>query len=517
MEKSQAHFIASAAPISGWKIIDAFFRRALDIVASLLGLIVLSPLFGLAAIAIKRDSPGPIFFRGCRAGKGGQPFDILKFRTMYERPDCYQGPRVTAAGDRRITPLGQWLRATKINELPQLWNVLVGEMALVGPRPEDIELVQRWPAHLRAELLAVRPGITSPATVVFRKEENMLCADNLMDDYLRAVLPNKLRIDALYVRRRTILTDFDILFLTLILLLPRIKQQEVPEAALYWGPIAQFVSRYLNWFVLDSLVALVATVTAGLLWRLDAPLNLGWQLSLAIAIAAGLCFGICNAGFGLTRIQWRRAQPSDAFFLAASAALTSLFLIVVNWTLFDSGWLSIRHSQSPLPQGMLITSGLLAFFGFVALRYRTRLLTGLASRWTQLRNSRQSIGERVLLVGAGSNSQLATWLLTCSDLARAFSIVGIVDDDPCKQGMVFDGFQVVGATRDIPTLVPKLDIGVVIYTISNIEFNERQRILQLCQRTPAKLILLPDVMADLRQQFAAINHNQLEHSAAASD
>jgi lipopolysaccharide/colanic/teichoic acid biosynthesis glycosyltransferase len=517
MEKTHASFVVPTTSISLGKIADTFFRRALDIIASFTGLLLLLPLFGLVAIAIKRDSPGPVFFRGGRAGKNGKSFDILKFRTMYERPDCYAGPRVTAAGDRRITPLGQWLRDTKVNELPQLWNVLVGEMSLVGPRPEDIELVKMWPAHLRKELLSVRPGITSPATVVFRQEEKLLSTGTLMDDYLQSVLPNKLRIDALYVRRRTIMTDLDIIFLTVILLLPRINKSEVPESVLYWGPIAQFVSRHLNWFVLDSLMALIATVLAGLLWRLDAPLNLGWQVFLGIALAAGLCFSVCNAILGLTRIQWRRAQASDAFFLAASTALTSLFLIMTNAIFFTSGLLTFGRSYTDLPLGMLLTAGLLSFFGFVAIRYRTRLLTGLAARWTRLRNAHRSIGERVLLVGAGSNSQLATWLLTRSDLARAFSIVGIVDDDPRKQGMLFDGFPVVGTTRQIPALVSKLDIGVVIYTISNIEFSERQDILQLCQRTPAHLILLPDLMAELQQQFLKITQSKMQPSAVAND
>src|SRR5690242_16996551 len=103
-------------------------KRAFDILVSALGLLLLSPVFGLIALWIKRESPGPVFYRGPRLGKDGKPFLILKFRTMYERPESYQGPSVTAQGDRRITLLGGWLRETKLNELPQLWNVLVGEM-----------------------------------------------------------------------------------------------------------------------------------------------------------------------------------------------------------------------------------------------------------------------------------------------------------------------------------------------------------------------------------------------------
>jgi lipopolysaccharide/colanic/teichoic acid biosynthesis glycosyltransferase len=115
--------------------IDNFLRRAIDIILSLVGMVILAPFFVMIAIAIKRSSPGPIFYWGPRAGKGGKTFKILKFRTMYERKESYQGPKVTAENDSRITPLGRILRQTKINELPQLWNVLRGDMSLVGPRP----------------------------------------------------------------------------------------------------------------------------------------------------------------------------------------------------------------------------------------------------------------------------------------------------------------------------------------------------------------------------------------------
>ena len=110
-------------------------KRLMDVVVSLLALILLSPIFLWIALRIKRDSPGPVFYRGPRLGKDGREFYILKFRTMHENPESYQGPRVTAQDDPRITRFGAWLRDTKLNEFPQFWNVLIGEMSLVGPRP----------------------------------------------------------------------------------------------------------------------------------------------------------------------------------------------------------------------------------------------------------------------------------------------------------------------------------------------------------------------------------------------
>src|SRR5262245_28632466 len=113
-----------------WKDI---LKRILDLVLAFLGIIFLTPLFLIVAILIKRDSPGPVFYRGLRAGRNGRNFNILKFRTMYETPDSYAGPQITAVDDPRITPVGRWLRDSKLNELPQLWHVLIGAMSLVGP------------------------------------------------------------------------------------------------------------------------------------------------------------------------------------------------------------------------------------------------------------------------------------------------------------------------------------------------------------------------------------------------
>src|SRR6266498_1621334 len=161
-----------------WRpLLNSAFKRAFDVFFSVLGLVILSPFFLLVASLLRREGPGPIFYRGPRMGRHGKAFGILKFRTMREEQASYEGPSVTAQDDPRITPLGKFLRNTKINELPQLWNVLVGEMSLVGPRPEDPGIVATWPDAVRREILSVRPGITSPATVAYHDEEKLLKAE----------------------------------------------------------------------------------------------------------------------------------------------------------------------------------------------------------------------------------------------------------------------------------------------------------------------------------------------------
>ena len=198
-------------------------KRSFDITVSLIVLLLLAPFYGVIAIAIRRDSPGPAIYRGPRMGRGGKPFHILKFRTMYESMDSYYGPKVTAHDDPRVTPFGRWLRDTKLNELPQFWNVLKGEMSLVGPRPEDPEIVRTWKDDVREEILSVRPGITSPASVQYRNEESLLSVGDVMQTYMGELGPGKIRLDQLYVRNHSFWLDMDVIFWTALVLLPKLR------------------------------------------------------------------------------------------------------------------------------------------------------------------------------------------------------------------------------------------------------------------------------------------------------
>src|SRR5690349_11178866 len=129
-------------------------KRVFDILFSLISIIFLLPFLIVIGILIKYESPGRVIYSGWRMGMGGKPFRIWKFRTMYEVPESYVGPAITATGDKRITPFGHWLRDTKVNELPQFWNVLIGEMSFVGPRPEDVDIANKWPKDAKTEILS---------------------------------------------------------------------------------------------------------------------------------------------------------------------------------------------------------------------------------------------------------------------------------------------------------------------------------------------------------------------------
>ena len=189
------------------------FRRLFDAAASAAGLVVLSPLFALLAIWIKLDSSGPVFYRGERVGKDGRLFRMFKFRSMV-RDAAEMGPGLTARGDPRVTRAGRVLRRTKLDELPQLINVLRGEMSLVGPRPEDPRYVALYSREQR-RILSVRPGMTSLASLKYRDEEDLLWNDDVDDLYSRFLMPRKLEIDLAYVDTRTAWSDFKVLAMTI--------------------------------------------------------------------------------------------------------------------------------------------------------------------------------------------------------------------------------------------------------------------------------------------------------------
>jgi len=195
-------------------------KRALDVIVAGVGLILLGPLFAVAAVLIKADSPGPVFFRQERIGRGFRPFQIYKFRTMVKDAPR-KGGVLTVSGDSRITRIGEMLRQTKIDEVPQLINILRGDMSLVGPRPEVRQYVELFREQYET-ILAVRPGLTDLASIKYRDESAILArSENPEQEYIKGILPDKLRLGEEYVRRSSLVLDLTLIFKTILALIPR--------------------------------------------------------------------------------------------------------------------------------------------------------------------------------------------------------------------------------------------------------------------------------------------------------
>lgn len=195
-------------------ILNKFIKRIFDIICSGLGLIVLSPFLLFVAIKIKNESDGPIFFKQIRVGENGKEFQILKFRTMVVDAEKL-GRQITVGNDSRITKIGAFLRKYKIDELPQLINVLKGDMSLVGPRPEVPRYVNMYNEEQR-KVLEVKPGITDLASIRYRDENELLGqAENPDEFYIKTIMPDKLALNLEYIRKSNVFLDIYIIFRTI--------------------------------------------------------------------------------------------------------------------------------------------------------------------------------------------------------------------------------------------------------------------------------------------------------------
>jgi lipopolysaccharide/colanic/teichoic acid biosynthesis glycosyltransferase len=193
-------------------------KRCLDIIGSALGLVMLSPLFVVVAIAIKLDSPGPIFFRQERVGRNGRTFRIFKFRTMGVAA-AQAGTALTVHADKRITRVGTVLRRSKIDELPQLMNVFAGDMSLVGPRPEVPEFMKFYTREQRSIIVSMRPGMTDYAAILFHDESSLLGQDSdPVEVYRHEIMPIKFVHYERYCREIGVLIDLRIILATILLL-----------------------------------------------------------------------------------------------------------------------------------------------------------------------------------------------------------------------------------------------------------------------------------------------------------
>jgi lipopolysaccharide/colanic/teichoic acid biosynthesis glycosyltransferase len=192
------------------KRLDGALKRTLDVVVAAAVLVLLAPLFIVIAATIKLESPGGVLYRCRRVGRGGRELQMLKFRKMH---DGARGPALVQTKDERFTRLGAFLARTKLDELPQLWNVLKGEMSLVGPRPEDPHFVELHKESYE-EILAVRPGITGLSQLAFARESEVLDPEDRIGHYVQRILPQKIRMDGLYAKQRSLSMDLKILWWT---------------------------------------------------------------------------------------------------------------------------------------------------------------------------------------------------------------------------------------------------------------------------------------------------------------
>ena len=297
----------------------------------------------------------------------------------------------------------------------------------------------------------------------------------------------------------------DVILWTALVLLPQLRKQAVPQHLLLWGPLSRFVTNYINWFLVDFLVATFCYGISSLLWRISRPLDIGFWTAILTVLAISALFSSINGLLGVNKIGWSKAPANSAMDLLASTAFATVIVLAIDRILFP---------PETIPFSLMVTGSLFSAVGFIIVRYRERLITGVATRWLGSRVALQHVGERVLVVGGGDLGEFVVWLFKRGDFAKAFSVVGVVDDDPRKVGMSLDRSPILGTSENLPELIKKYDIGVIAFAISKIDAADRDRIIELCGQTKARLILFPNLLENL-QAFMKSDHRLLDQDLQA--
>ncbi|RMF06027.1 MAG: NAD-dependent epimerase/dehydratase family protein [Chloroflexi bacterium] len=443
----------------------------MDVAGSGAGLLLLWPLLVLVAVLIKMTSQGPVFYRAVRIGQGARPFVLYKFRTMAANAHR-TGPAITANGDPRITRVGRVLRRTKLDELPQLFNVLRGEMSLVGPRPEDPRYIPLYNAEQR-QVLAVRPGMTSAASMHYRDEEIILAGDDWEKVYREQILPHKLALDLAYLQERSALSD--------LLLIGR-TVGALCRAQHGLNLLLKLRNRHL--LLLDALIFLLTPALAVAL-RLE---GVAWwpQLAPALLFYTGVSLLIKIGIFyllGLYRRYWQYAGVNDLLELVIGVGAATFIIMGLFMGAFDVlvGYGLAMYRSVPLIDGLL--TGLAT----AGTRFGLRSLNYLKSQH-QVRYG----GRRTLIVGAGDAGTLVMRELRANP-ALNMEPVAFVDDDPLKVGATIHGLPVAGVCNDAPALIKRLRIRQVMVAIPSAPLGRQLELTERCRRTGADTHSLPGV------------------------
>ncbi len=440
----------------------AFGKRLVDCALALGGIIGLAPVFALVAVLIKLDSPGPVLFRQKRVGLGGKLFEIFKFRTMVQ--NAYKmGSRLTVKRDPRITRLGQLLRWSKIDELPQLFNVVRGEMSLIGPRPEDPHFVQFYtPAQRRVLLL--RPGIVGPSQIEGRDEVESY-PDGLKDTetyYVKHILPPKLARDLEYVEHATFLGDMGLLVRGVW-----ITVRGALRAKYLWRR-----RRRIAMMGVDLVLAVTAYALA-LLMRFD------WQWP-----AAEYTFQT------ITLIALLR-PPMLLYFGAYQGIasyfgwwdLVAVFKAVTAGSIAAAGVTYFVGSQSH-PRSVFVIDWALLLFLLSSTRYGLRIWT----RWHPRR--RRNAREKVLIVGAGHGGEQISRALM-DDPSSEYRPVGFIDESPDQWGSAIHGVKVLGGMAELPLALSANGVRVVFVCLSDLADGLAREAADMCERAGVECRMLP--------------------------
>ncbi len=433
--------------------------RVLDILVAFVGLLVLGLMLPWLALLIKMESRGPVFYRADRVGKGGRLFKMYKFRTMHETRSSL-GPSVSPQGDPRVTETGRWLRRTKINEFPQFYNLLKGDMTLIGPRPEAPDLAVAYPPAAQ-EIFSVKPGLIGPNQIVGRNEEEMYPAGvNPQQYYLESILPPKVARDLEYLRHKTFLGDLKLIILEI------------------WALVSGAISRRHLTDNLSQLLMLGIDVVCCLLslslstWLRfgglipQADLNVLYQL-LPLAVLSRLPVFYY---FGFYRILFRYFSLADVKNIFYGVLFGSNLLLIANYL---SG-IDLRSYG----RGVCIIDWFLLTCLLVGYR---ALAKAIHTHFYGQHFTNDPSRRRALIWGA---DDLGVW---CHRFLReqsqpSYDVVGFLDPDPKKRHRLIDGLRVLGDQHHLEVLSALYRVDEVFITNGTDLPAEMEHLKKICDQ-----------------------------------
>lgn len=461
-------------------------KRLFDVMLAGFGLLLLGPVFVLIAVWIKLDSPGPVMFRQERVGRFGRPFWIHKFRTMrVDAPE--RGLQITVGADPRITRSGRLLRATKLDELPQLWDVVRGEMSLVGPRPEVPRYVAHYPPEWRERLLSMRPGITDFASVRYRDESQLLAqALNPEREYIDVVLPAKLQYALRYVDNPSFTSDLRVIGLTL-------RTVFVPRLPSPWSLLPMKNSSFWSWLdrhmstlsprnrrlatAVDALVVLAC-------WHITYLFRLGferWQPGRPwyddyVSFGVVAVYLLAMVWAGVPRGLWRFFGFDDFRRIALACALAGLVSAV-----------GVLMAQLVgVARAVLVLHPMFCVVALCLTRMAYRMLWEHARACAQGEDYEQ---RRAIVMGAGD---AARRVVSTLHRREGWTILALLDDDRAKWHLRIGGVGVEGGLADVT--LPHLMSGAthVIVALPSATPEQQERALALARETGLVVMTVPE-------------------------
>lgn len=443
-------------------VIRAFAKRAMDLVLASLGLLIASPVMFIIAVLLWLESPGHVIFAQQRLGQYGRRFAIYKFRKFPANWGS-QGPDVTVANDARLTKIGAVLERLKLDELPQLWNIIKGDMSIVGPRPETLRFADLFVDRYNF-ILDYRPGLFGPG--LDRNEGDLYPLEGDPEEYYRRVLfPQKAEKQLAYYQTATLLGDF------------------VWTVKGVWASIAGSV----NWrrvfrlhgtvILADILFVQIGWALANVFRYLGFPQGADWDSFLAGLLIFPMCLVIAAFVGRCYHYPVRHFSPADGsrLMVAYSIALMAGFLLLVG---ID------RHiSLDLVPMAWFITT-LLLIFGRIGFYF------GAQKPWSKPSSKQRQNSPRILVYGsAEAGIALVDWI---KNSPIGITVLGFLDDSPEHRNQRVHGVRVLGSERDIPTILSVYDIGEIWLTFAPGN-KQRRRLKKVCSDHGIELVVFPEL------------------------